>query len=315
MYEKVIKIGTRASKLALIQAQSVKDLLIHSGYKGTCELVKIKTKGDRILDAPLATVGGKGLFVKEIEDALLKKQIDMAVHSMKDVPTEIVDDLCIGAVPRRFDARDVLVSERKTILKHLPKEAIIGTCSLRRQSQILHYCPSFQIVQLRGNLETRLRRVGETDIDAVILAAAGIHRMGLEDVITEYFPIDFFLPAIAQGAIGIQIRKNDKEMEEIVRPLDHHHSRLCVDAERAFLEKLEGSCQVPIAGYAQIKGKTMTLEGLVGSINGRRIIRDSISGDYLEGKELGSTLAEKILAQGADAILREIFDNNKHMYT
>ncbi|MGA1826488.1 MAG: hydroxymethylbilane synthase [bacterium] len=309
MHRKLIMIGTRASKLALIQAHNVMDHLINSGYRGKIELVKITTTGDKILDAPLAKVGGKGLFVKEIEEALLQKRIDIAVHSMKDVPSEMVDDLCIGAITERFDPRDVLVSENKTILKHLPDEAVIGTCSLRRQTQILHYRPSFQIVQLRGNLETRLRRVGAGGIDAIILAAAGLHRMGMEEEITEYLPMDFFLPAVAQGALGIQIRKDDGDIAEIIKPLDHENSRLCIEAERAFLKRLEGSCQVPIAGSAQIDGESMNIEGLVGSLNGETIIRDSMCGNYLTGEEMGITLAETILSRGGDKILKEIFEN------
>ena len=308
MEAKTLRIGTRASKLALTQANSVKDSLYKSGCRREIELVVIKTKGDKILGMPLAQIGGKGLFVKEIEEALISKKIDIAVHSMKDVPSQMVPDLCIGAVTKRLDPRDVLVSSGDTILKHLSDDTVVGTSSLRRQSQILNCRPSFQIVQLRGNVETRLRRVEGGGIDVIIVAAAGLQRMGLEKQITEYLPTDLFLPAIAQGALGIQIREENSEIMDVIRPLDHQETHRIIDAERAYLAKLGGSCVVPVAGLAQIKDNIMTIEGFVGSVDGVKIIKDSISGSPMKGCQLGVTLAEKILAKGGDKILKEIFD-------
>ncbi|MGA1824244.1 MAG: hydroxymethylbilane synthase [bacterium] len=305
MKDSILRIGIRYSKLAVKQAESVKAQLIKLGFKGTIELVKISSSSDTIPDLP-ARVGEKGLFIKEIEKALLEKEINLAVHSMKDVPIQITEGLCIGAITERRDARDVLVSEGNTILKHLSKEAVIGTSSLRRRIQILNYCPSFQVVQLRGSLEERLRRVGGGGIDAIIISAAGIHYMGEQTMITEYLPTDFFLPAIGQGALGIQIRKDDTAMKELIEPLNHQNTDLEVKAERAFFRKLGGGCQAPIACLAQIKDHIITINGLIGNVKGKEdIIRDSIRGYYLEGEEMAIALAEQIISQGANKILKK----------
>lgn len=306
-----LRIGTRASKLAMWQANWVKHRLIQEGWKEDIELVPIRTKGDKVLDSPLAKIGGKGLFVKEIEEALIRNEIDLAVHSMKDVPTQLVEGLVIGATTSREDPRDVLVSKDNRILKHLPTDAFIGTSSLRRQSQILHHFPAFQIVQVRGNLETRLRRVEGDDLDAVILAAAGIHRMGLQDKITEYLSIDICLPAIGQGALGIEIREWDEHVKDVIQALNDPDTQTAVIAERAFLHRLGGSCQVPIAAMAQIADDEIILEGMVASLDGQKMIRDKIAGERERANEIGSILAEQLLSEGAEAILKEIGENEK----
>ena len=305
-----LKIGTRGSKLALQQTRMVASQLeqLHSNLR--CEIVNIKTEGDKILDAPLAKIGGKGLFVKELDEALLDGRIDLAVHSMKDIPTELPPKIQIAAITVREDPRDVLISRNNLILKHLPKDAVIGTCSLRRQAQLLHYSPKFQIVQLRGNLETRLRRVEANGLDAVILAAAGIHRMGWQAKITEYLPMDICLPAISQGALGIETRKNQKEIKRIVSALDHPETRMAVLAERALLKKLEGGCQVPIAAYGEIKNAEIYLQAMVGSLEGARIIRDSECGSTDHVEKVGIQLAKKLIKQGADKILQEIIERD-----
>ncbi|MBN2373074.1 hydroxymethylbilane synthase [bacterium] len=307
-----LRIGTRASRLAMCQAQWVKDRLIRAGLTDKVELVPIKTKGDKILDSPLAKIGGKGLFVKEIEEALIRNEIDLAVHSMKDVPAQLIDGLCIGAVTVREDPRDVLISKNNNILRHLSPNAVIGTSSLRRQSQILHSFPGFHIVQIRGNLETRIRRVQGDDLDAVIVAAAGIHRMGLQDQVTEYLNIDISLPAIGQGALGIEIRIGDTFIEKIVQTMDHPETHMEVTAERAFLARLEGGCQVPIAALSKIQGTDdLTLAGMVASLDGVKMIRDKISSHPNRAYEAGIDLAERLLQRGADKILNEIIAKGK----
>lgn len=306
----ILKIGSRGSKLALQQTEQVAAQLENHYPALQCEIVKIKTEGDKILDVPLAKIGGKGLFVKELDEALLDGSIDLAVHSMKDVPTELPPDLTIAAITHREDPRDVLISRNNAILRHLPKDAVIGTCSLRRQSQLLAYSPDFQIVQLRGNLETRLRRVEAVEaegMDAVIIAAAGLHRMGWHKQITEYLPMEVCLPAIAQGALGIEIRKDQADLLELLTILDHQETRIAVLAERAFLKKLEGGCQVPIAAYGLIKESTLILQGMVGSLKGDRLIRDLCYGSIDKPEELGLQLAQHLLNQGAGEILKEIY--------
>lgn len=302
-----LKIGTRASKLAMWQAQWVKDTLRKNGWTGEIELIPINTKGDKILDSPLAKIGGKGLFVKEIEDSLIREEIDLAVHSMKDVPTKLVDGLTIGAVTAREDPRDALVSKDNNILRHLPEDAMVGTSSLRRQSQILHHFPRFQIVQIRGNVETRLRRIeGNEGLDAVIVAAAGLNRLGLYDRVTEYLPMDICLPAIGQGALGIEIREADKRIKDIIRDLDDPNTATAIRAERAFLTRLGGSCQVPIAGFAEVKGAEIFFEGMVASLDGARMIRDRVSAQPKDAHKLGVRLAEQLMAEGAAEILDEL---------
>ncbi len=304
---KKIRIGTRGSQLALWQANWVKGKLSDWNPGIEVEIHKIKTTGDKILDVPLAKVGGKGLFVKEIEEALFDKKIDIAVHSMKDVPTDLPEGLCISAITEREDPRDALISKDGLNLKELKKGAKIGTSSLRRQVQLLNFRDDFKIHQLRGNLNTRMKKLNAGDFDAIMLAAAGVKRMGWEDKITEYLPYDIFLPAIGQGALGIEIRKSDKDIEKIIERFNHRETSLCVRAERAFLKRLEGGCQVPIAAFGTINGNGIKLEGMVGSIDGKILYRDSEEDKENNVEELGIRLAEKLLNKGADKILKEVY--------
>ena len=307
---KKIRIGTRGSQLALWQANWVKSKLLEWNPGIEIEIHKIKTTGDKILDAPLSKVGGKGLFVKEIEEALFDKKIDIAVHSMKDVPTDLPEGLSISAITEREDPRDALISKDGSKLKELKKGAKIGTSSLRRQVQLLNFREDFKIYQLRGNLNTRMKKLSAGDFDAIMLAAAGVKRMGWKDKITEYLPYDIFLPAIGQGALGIEIRDSDREAGKIVERFNHRETSLCVRAERSFLERLEGGCQVPIAAFGMINGNTIKLEGLVGSIDGKILYRDTETDGENRVEELGVRLAEKLLNMGADKILKEVYGNS-----
>jgi len=302
-------IGARGSRLAVWQAEWVQARLNELAPALTVTLQRIKTSGDRILDVPLAAIGGKGLFVKEIEEALLREEIDLAVHSMKDVPTILPDGLSILCVPAREDPRDVLVSRDSCSLDQLPKGSRIGTSSLRRQAQLLHYRPDLHIELLRGNLDTRLRKLHNGEYDAIVLAAAGLMRMGWSNKVTEYLPPEVSLPAIGQGALGLEGRRHDRFVQTLVEKLEHRPTRTAVMAERALLKRLEGGCQVPIAAHATVKGDTLIMDGLIASVDGQRLIRDTIQGPASEAQSLGSQLAEKLLAQGGDRILNEIYGN------
>jgi hydroxymethylbilane synthase len=303
----IVKIGTRQSPLALWQANSVKASLEERFSSFRVELVGIKTQGDKILDVPLANVGGKGLFVKEIEEALLRGTVDLAVHSMKDVPTDLPADLHLAAIMKREDPGDVLISSEKKRLAELKQKAVIGTSSLRRQSQLKHYRPDLEMRSLRGNIDTRLRKLGRDGIDGIILAAAGIKRMGWMDRVTEPISYEICLPAIGQGAMGIETRKQDAKVRELVAFLNHPETASCVLAERAFLKRLEGGCQVPIAGHGRIEQGQLKLEGLVASVDGARLVRNRISGPPEEAEMLGIRLAERLLSAGAGEILKEIY--------
>ncbi len=306
---KQIRIGTRASALALWQAEWVKSEL-EKEYPGmTVSLTKIKTTGDKILDVPLAKVGGKGLFVKEIEEAMLANEIDIAVHSMKDVPTFFPDGLHLSCITKREDARDALLSRNNVKFNDLPRGANIGTSSLRRQAQIMNIRPDFVIHQLRGNVGTRLQKLKEGKFDAIILAAAGVKRLGLEANVAEYLSTEISLPAIGQGALGIECRVDDRDLNDMITFFNHTDSRTCVTGERALLRRLEGGCQVPIACYGQVKDGKLKLSGLVGSVDGKRIVKDSIEGEPEKAEKLGVTLAEMLLSRGADVILREVYGN------
>ena len=305
--ENIIRIGTRASLLALWQANWIKDTLEEQNRGVKVELIKIKTTGDKILDVPLAKVGGKGLFVKEIEDALLSNRVDLAVHSMKDVPTDLPEGLHIASITEREDPRDALLSRDGYTMMELPRNAKIGTSSLRRQAQILSVRPDFEINQLRGNLDTRIKKLTTKELDAVILAAAGIRRMGWTDKITECIPTEVCLPAIGQGAVGIETRIDDEAINGLVSRLNHDPTSIAVRAERAFLKKLEGGCQVPIAAYAEIRGDKVKLRGLVGRIDGSEIIKDSLEGSVDRVEDIGEELAEKLLSMGAGEILSEVY--------
>jgi len=304
--EKTIKIGTRGSKLALWQANWVKSELNARHPSFSFELVTIKTKGDKILDVPLAKVGGKGLFVKEIEDALLNGLIDLAVHSMKDMPAEIPQGLCIGTIPQRETPQDVLISKKGLLLSELKPQSRIGTSSLRRTAQLLHARPDLVILPLRGNLDTRLKKLETENLDAIILAAAGVKRLGLEGRITEYMDENVMLPAVGQGALCIEIRQNDPEVEPIVSSLEHHQTRVEVMGERAFLNRLEGGCQVPIAAYGKIEKNTFTLCGLVATVDGKTVIKETLSGPKDSSEIIGVKLADRMVAMGAKTIMENL---------
>jgi len=314
MKKNKIIIATRGSMLALWQAEWIKAQLEARNPGLKVELNKIKTTGDKILDVPLAKVGGKGLFVKEIEEALLQKTADLAVHSMKDVPADLPEGLHIAAICERENPRDALLAGAKIKnFEDLPQGARIGTSSLRRICQILSKRPDLKIIQLRGNVDTRIRKLDEGEFDAIILAAAGVKRLGKAERITQIIPQDLSLSAVGQGAVGIECRKDDEFINSLVKALDHADTSVCVRAERAFLKKLEGGCQVPIAGHARlIINKTTStpslfIEGLVGSVSGDRIIRESIEGPPEEAESLGTALAETLLSKGAGKILSEVY--------
>jgi hydroxymethylbilane synthase len=300
-------IGTRGSKLALWQAEWVHARLRELEPGLSVSLKRIKTTGDKILDTPLAAIGGKGLFIKEIEDALLRGEIDLAVHSMKDVPTHVPEGLEILAIPEREDPRDVLISRGGIAFDRLGAGSRIGTSSLRRQAQLLHVRPDLCIQILRGNVDTRLRKLEAGEFEGIILAAAGVQRLGWTDRVTEYLPPDVCLPAIGQGALALEGRASDAFVRDVAARLDHRPTRLAVTAERALLERLEGGCQVPIAAHATISGDTLKMTALVASVNGRRLIRDSTQGLAQTAHRLGIELAERLLAQGGDEILRDIY--------
>lgn len=306
LMDKTLKIGTRGSKLALWQANWVKSSLEVKHPSLSIELEIIKTKGDKILDVPLAKVGGKGLFVKEIEEALLDGRIDLAVHSMKDMPGEIPDGLCIGAIPQRETPQDVLISRYNSYLSKLGPRAKIGTSSLRRKAQLLHARPDLVVLPLRGNLDTRLKKLETENLDAIILAAAGVKRLGLENRITQYLDENTMLPAVGQGALCIEIRQNDPEIEAIVTTLEHPQTRLIVLGERAFLNRLEGGCQVPIAAYGKIDKNIFTLSGLVATVDGKTLIKETINGAQDSSESIGIDLAERLISMGAEDIIEAL---------
>jgi len=302
----VIRLGSRGSKLALWQAEFVQfEIERRTGRK--VEITRIRTTGDMILDVPLARVGGKGLFVKEIEEALLSGGIDLAVHSMKDVPTDLPDKLAIVAITRREDPRDAFLSVKYRKFEELPQGAKLGTSSLRRQTQLLGIRPDLSVETLRGNLDTRIRKMEEGRYDAIILAAAGLRRLGWEARITEYIPEDMSLPAIGQGALGIEIRADDPDTREAVSFLNDRDTAFAVRAERGFLKRLEGGCQVPIASYGRTEGDGIFLRGMVGRPDGSEIIRGSARGSTSAPEALGVGLAEQLLARGAKEILDEVY--------
>ncbi len=306
--KKKIVIGTRGSKLALWQANWVKGELEKKHPELEVSLEKIKTTGDKILDVPLAKVGGKGLFVKEIEEALLEGRAHLAVHSMKDVPTIFPKGLHLRCITKREDPRDAVFSRNNVKLLDLPKGSKIGTSSLRRQSQILHLRPDFEILHLRGNLDTRMRKLEDGHFDAIILAGAGVKRLGWESKITELLSPEVSLPAIGQGALGIETRTDDEYINNLVAFFDHPETSYAVRAERALLKRLEGGCQVPIAAYGQLSGDTLNLTGLVASPDGKIFVRDAISGHKDKAEPLGVDLAEKLLKMGAYDILKDLYE-------
>jgi len=306
MAPKRLRIGTRASQLALWQANWTKSEL-ENRYPGMqVELVKIKTMGDKILDVPLAQVGGKGLFVKEIEEAMLRGEIDLAVHSMKDVPTEFPDGLGLVVTTRREDPRDAFISDGIKF-SELRQGARIGTSALRRQAQLLKARPDLEMVIIRGNVETRIRKLKEDNLDAVILAAAGMNRLGFSGLVTELLDVDFSIPAIGQGALGLECRLDDHATIETLAFLNHADTAVAVAAERALLKRCEGGCQVPIAAHGTVNYAILTLVGFIASVDGSQTVRDSISGAPEDAVKLGCELADRLLAAGGKAILEDVY--------
>lgn len=307
MTDQILRIGTRGSLLALTQSTLIKETLEKLWPGLRVDLHVIKTTGDKILDVPLAKVGGKGLFVKEIEDALLDGSVDMAVHSMKDVPVVLPVGLEISIIPRREDARDALLSRDGKDLYGLPPGARIGTSSLRRTAQLKQWRSDLDVRNLRGNLETRWRKLQEGEYDAIVLAAAGLHRMGWQDRITMYLGPPAFVPAIGQGALGLEMRSEDKAVRRLLTPLHHMETALAVEAERSLLKELEGGCQVPIGGHARFREGLLELTGLVASLDGREIFRITRTAPAEEATELGQRVAWDLLQVGARRILDEIY--------
>ncbi|MGA7144239.1 MAG: hydroxymethylbilane synthase [Desulfobacterales bacterium] len=300
---KTLKIGTRGSRLALWQANWVKTALEAEDPSLSIELVIIKTKGDKILDVPLAKVGGKGLFVKEIEESLLNENIDLAVHSMKDMPAQIPQGLCIAAIPQREDPKDVLISKDNRRFSELPAGAIVGTGSLRRKAQLLFARPDLVVAPLRGNIDTRLKKLETENLDAIILAAAGVKRMGFENKATEYLDENIMLPAVGQGALCIEIRQNDPLVGPVVAGLEDSKTRAVIRGERAFSERLEGGCQVPIAAHGTIHNNLFTLSGLVASVDGKTRYKHAMQGPENESATIGLELAEHLISMGAKTII------------
>ncbi|MDH5484044.1 MAG: hydroxymethylbilane synthase [Gammaproteobacteria bacterium] len=303
---KPIRIATRKSPLALWQAEEVTRQLKHYHPGIEVELVKMTTRGDKILDAPLAKVGGKGLFVKELEQGMLDGDADIAVHSMKDVPMAFPPGLHLPIIMQREDPRDAFVSNNFSSLDQLPDNARIGTSSLRRQLQIMATMPDAEMLDLRGNVNSRLQKLDNGEYDAIILAAAGLIRLGFEDRIRSRIEPEQSLPAIGQGAVGIECREDDSRIMDLLAPLNHEETHIRLSAERAMNLRLNGGCQVPIAGYATLQDNEIYLRGLVGRPDGSEVVRDEIRGPASQAIELGNTLAERLLARGADTILREL---------
>lgn len=304
------KVGTRRSKLALTQTNWVVDQLKGFAPEADFELHEIVTKGDRILDVTLSKVGGKGLFVKEIEQSLFDKETDFAVHSLKDMPAELPEGLVIGAIPKRVDPRDVLLSKDGKTLDELPQGALVGTSSLRRSAQILAHRPDIQIESLRGNIDTRMRKLAEGNFDAIILAAAGLERVNFEGEISQFLPVEISLPAVGQGALAIECRADDEETLALLKQFDDALTRLAVTAERSFLHKLQGGCQVPIGAYATVgENNEITLTGMVGSPDGKQMFKNTATGQ--DPLALGIQVAEALLAQGAGEVLAQVLRENE----
>ena len=300
-----IRVATRKSALALWQAEHVAALLRDAHPGIAVELVPLSTKGDRILDRSLAAIGGKGLFIKELENALQDGRADIAVHSMKDVPGDVPEGLLIATVLERADPRDALLTNAAG-LHELPRSARVGTSSLRRQAQLLAVRPDLHIEALRGNIDSRIRRLDDGELDAIILACAGLVRMGWEGRITARLDPEVSLPAVSQGVIGIECRAHDAGTRAALEALNHAPTRIVMDAERAFAARLGGSCQSPIAAHAQLDGRRLRLDGLVAEPNGSRLLRDCLTGDADHPQQLGEALAERVLAAGADALLERL---------
>jgi hydroxymethylbilane synthase len=304
MNRKVI-IGTRGSDLALWQANHVRSLLESHFPDTDFEIKIIHTTGDKVLDVALSKIGDKGLFTRQIESELLDGGIDLAVHSLKDLQTSQPEGLKIGAVCERENSSDVFISRTGSPIEELPQGARVATGSLRRRSQLLSFRPDLVIEEIRGNVPTRLRKFDESDLDGMILAYAGLHRLGFGDRITQLIPTEIMLPAVGQGAVAIEVRKGNDEVNAMVAKLDHTETRICVSAERAFLKRLEGGCQVPIGAAAVVNGEIVTLTGFVGSLDGKASFRESMAGSIDSSEDLGVGLADKLIRLGA----RELLDD------
>lgn len=301
-----IRIATRKSPLALWQANFVKQQLMAVHKDLTVELIPMVTRGDVLLDSPLSKIGGKGLFVKQLEQAILNHEADIAVHSIKDIPAQFPEGLMLATICPRGEVRDAFISNKYESIDSLPYGAIIGTSSLRRQCQIRAKYPHLKIKDLRGNVSTRLTKLDNHEYDAIILASIGLKRLGLDNRIKQYIDIDLILPAVGQGAVGIEARIDDKEILDLLAPLDDKNSRICILAERAMNKQLQGGCQVPIACYSQLTKGILSLQGLVGRVDGTNIVKSTILGNEEQAEELGQKLAMQLLAQGAKEILQEL---------
>ena len=299
-------IGSRGSRLALWQTNFIKEQLQSFFPETEFEIKIIKTTGDRLLDVALSKIGDKGLFTRQIETALLEGEIDFAVHSLKDLQTVQPEGLKIGAITAREISNDVLISQKYDSIAELPRGAEVATGSLRRRSQILNRRPDLLVSEIRGNVPTRIEKFLESDADALILAFAGVHRLGLDAFIKQVIPLDVMIPAVGQGALGIEIRKSDAEIQAMLEKINDEPTAICTAAERSFLRKLEGGCQVPIAGHARLDGDRVYLQGFAGSADGKIVIKDSISGDKRKAVNLGKELAERLIEKGADALLEAV---------
>ncbi|CAI3121970.1 Porphobilinogen deaminase [Acinetobacter calcoaceticus] len=306
-FMKTLKIATRQSPLALWQAEYIRARLQELHPDLTVELVKFVTQGDKILDTPLAKIGGKGLFVKELEAALLDGRADLAVHSMKDVPMALPEGLTLAVICEREDPLDAFVSNQFEKFADLPQGAKVGTSSLRRKSQILKQRPDLQIIDLRGNVGTRLAKLDDGEYDAIILASAGLKRLGLSERIRHCLTPDISLPAVGQGALGLECRAADSEVLALIQPLLHQETDVCVRAERAFNAYLEGGCQVPIAGYATLHNGQIHIEGRVGSADGQTLLRAELTDEASNAQQLGENLARNLLDQGAGELLKALY--------
>lgn len=306
-FMKTLKIATRQSPLALWQAEYIRARLQELHPDLTVELVKFVTQGDKILDTPLAKIGGKGLFVKELEAALLDGRADLAVHSMKDVPMALPEGLTLAVICEREDPLDAFVSNQFEKFADLPQGAKVGTSSLRRKSQILKQRPDLQIIDLRGNVGTRLAKLDDGQYDAIILASAGLKRLGLSERIRHCLTPDISLPAVGQGALGLECRAADQDVLALIQPLLHEETDVCVRAERAFNAYLEGGCQVPIAGYATLQNGQIHIEGRVGSADGQTLLRAELTDEASNAQQLGENLARNLLDQGAGELLKALY--------
>ncbi len=301
-----VRIGTRKSKLALWQANFVKEFLERE-WGLEVEIVKITTTGDKITDVPLAKIGGKGLFVKEIEKALMEGEIDLAVHSLKDVPMVIPEGLTLGAITKRENPYDVLISRSGKKLSELPPGSVVGTSSLRRQVQIKRLRRDLKVEVLRGNVDTRMRKLKEGLYDAIVLAYAGVKRMGYEGEVVEV--LDYFIPAVGQGSLAIEIREGDERIARLIEPLNHRESYISAVCERAFLRKLEGGCQVPIGAFARVSDGKVRLRAFISDLEAERFIEGSLEGSLEEAESVGEKLAEELLERGGREILEEIYSS------